>query len=168
MFDKFAHSRFARWVGAGVVVAVSTTASLAVDLADRIKTVDSEFETVFHDLQDAVINRGLSIVYLGHIDKMLDRTAAAAVGGAASPYLHARYFQFCSASLTHQSLRADPRNIAMCPFLLFAYETVREPGKISIGYRAPDLAPGEASDAVGVKVHAYLAEIIQQVADEVQ
>ena len=27
---------------------------------------------------------------------------------------------------------------------------------------------GDASEAVGVKVHAYLAEIIQQVADEAQ
>lgn len=163
MFDRLMHC-----VAAGVMLAVSATAGLAVDLADRIRTVDGEFELVFQDLQDAVINRGLSIVYMGHIDKMLDRTASAAADGAASPYLNARYFQFCNSSLTHESLGVDPRNIAMCPFLLFAYETVTEPGKISIGYRAPDLAPGEASDAVGAKVHAYLAEIIQQVADEAQ
>ncbi len=50
MFDNFPRSRFARWVGASVVVAVSTTASLVVDLADRIKTVDGEFELVFQDL----------------------------------------------------------------------------------------------------------------------
>ena len=34
--------------------------------------------------------------------------------------------------------------------------------------RALDLAPGEASEAAGVKVHAYPAEIIQQVAGEAQ
>ncbi len=59
MFEGFARLRFTRWLAAGVVVVVSTTASLAVDLADRIKTVDGEFEPVFQDLQDAVINRGL-------------------------------------------------------------------------------------------------------------
>ena len=168
MFEKLSRSRLATCVAAAVVLVVSASASLAVDLADRIKTVDGEFETVFQDLQDAVINRGLSIVYLGHIDKMLERTASAAADGAASPYLSARYFQFCNSSLTHESLRADPRNIAMCPFLVFAYETTSEPGRIAIGYRAPDLAPGDASETVGVKVHAYLAEIIQQVADEAQ
>lgn len=39
---------------------------------------------------------------------------------------------------------------------------------VDLADRAPDLAPGNASKAVGVKVHAYLAEIIQQVADEAQ
>lgn len=168
MFKGFCRSLLATCVAAAVMLVVSATVVQAVDLADRIRTVDGEFELVFQDLQDAVINRGLSIVYLGHIDKMLERTAAAAADGAASPYLNARYFQFCNSSLTHESLRADPRNIAMCPFLVFAYETTSEPGKISLGYRAPDLAPGDASQAVGVKVHAYLAEIIQQVADEAQ
>ena len=156
--------------GMGFLIAVllSCTATFASanDLEERIKTIEDDFEFVFQDLQDAVINKGLEVVYVGHIDQMIERTAKVAADGKPSPYKHARYFQFCNASLTQESLRTDPRNIAMCPFLLFAFETVAEPGKVSIGYRAPDLAPGEASDAIGKKIHAYLAGIIQQVADE--
>ncbi len=131
---------------------------------DTIKTVTGDFDEVFADLQDLVINRGLVIDYVGHVDKMLERTAEAAKGSGSSsgvaPYLNARYMQFCSSALTHEAVEADAQNMAMCPYLVFAYETKADPGRISVGYRQITLAPSPASQAAQAKVHDLLQAIV--------
>lgn len=103
------------------------------------------FEDVFQDLKDAVINRGLVIDYVGHVDKMLERTSAAAgsvtSSGSKTPYLNAKYIQFCSAKLTHSSVSANPFNLSICPYVVFVFEAKSDPGKIIIGYRRP-IPPG--------------------------
>ena len=82
--------------------------------ATTIKTATGDFDDVFADLQDAVINRGLVIDYVGDVGKMLERTADAAKGSdTKAPYLNARYLQFCSAVLTHEAVDADAHNLAM-------------------------------------------------------
>lgn len=58
---------------AGVAIAPA----MANGEEDRMKTVEATFESVLQDLQDAVVNRGLVIDYIGHVDTMLERTADA-------------------------------------------------------------------------------------------
>ena len=127
---------------------------------DTIKTVPGEFEEVFGDLQDAVINRGLVIDYVGDVGKMLERTAEAAKGDTKVPYLNARYLQFCSAVLTHEATDADVHNLAMCPYVVFAYQTRAEPGRVSVGYRQIQLMPAAASQAAQAKVHGLLEAVV--------
>ena len=136
----------------------------ASEPSDTIKTVSGDFDEVFGDLQDVVINRGLVIDYVGHVDKMLERTAEAAKSSGSSsgvaPYLNARYMQFCSSAPTHEAVEADAQNIAMCPYLVFAYETKADAGRISVGYRQISLSSSAASQAAQAKVHGLLDAII--------
>lgn len=115
------------------------------EFAPQHYTRSGSFEDVFADLKDAVINRGLVIDYVGHVDKMLERTSAAAgsvtASGSKSPYLNAKYVQFCSAKLTHSSVSANPFNLSICPYVIFIFEAKTDPGKIVVGYRRP-IPPG--------------------------
>lgn len=149
---------------AAVSLALATTPvvpALANGEETRMQTVDAAFDTVIQDLQDAIINRGLVIDYVGHVDTMLERTAEAA-GVKETPYLNARYMQFCSSALTHEAAAADPSNLSMCPYLVFAYEARTAPGKVVIGYRAPDVRSDAASQAAGALVEALLKEIVDE------
>jgi hypothetical protein len=137
----------------------------AADDMVPMKTVEAAFDTVFQDLTDAVVNRGLVIDYTGHVDTMLSRTASVA-GSGKSPYANARYMQFCSSTLTHEAVAADASNISMCPYLVFAYETTAEPGKVVIGFRPPDLRNDDASKAVRQKVEKLLGQIVSEAADQ--
>lgn len=127
----------------------------------RMKSVDASFDTVLQDLQDAIVNRGLVIDYVGHVDTMLERTAEAS-GVKETPYLNARYMQFCSSALTHEAAAADPSNLSMCPYLVYAYEARTAPGKVVVGYRAPDVRGDAASQAAGALVEALLKEIVDE------
>ena len=131
-----------------------------------IKTVEADFEDVLADLQDSIINQGLVIDYVGNVDNMLERTAKAVSSSTSaevkSPYLHAKYMQFCSAKLTHKAVSADPQNLSMCPFLVFTYETHANPGKVLLGYRPPTLASSEQSKAISVEVNDFLKGVIDE------
>jgi len=133
--------------------------SSASDQGIQIKTVDGSYEEVFQTLQDAVIDRGLVIDYVGHVDKMLERTAAVA-GKEGTPYLHARYFQFCSAPLTHEAVSADVSNLAVCPLIVFAFETKAAPGKISVGFRELGMSTSSGSRADTAKLNSLLQSVI--------
>ena len=114
----------------------------------QIRTVQGSYEEVFQNLQDAVIDVGLVIDYVGHVDRMLDRTAAVVDKGT-SPYLHARYLQFCSAPLTHKAVSADTNNFTICPLVVFAFETKELPGTISVGFREPAVSHQAAAATFG-------------------
>ncbi|MEM7635248.1 MAG: DUF302 domain-containing protein [Pseudomonadota bacterium] len=158
---KFSLSLAAIALAAAVSTAPATV--LAGEPAKTIKTVTGDFDEVFGDLQDAVINRGLVIDYVGDVGKMLERTAEAATGSdTAAPYLNARYLQFCSAAITHEAVGADVHNLAMCPYLIFAYQTRAEPGEVSVGYRQVTLAPSAASQAAQTKVHNLLQAVVNE------
>ena len=148
-------------LAAAVVIAPATV--LGSEPSDTIKTVTGDFDEVFGDLQDAVINRGLVIDYVGDVGKMLERTAEAAKGSdTKAPYLNARYLQFCSAVLTHEAVGADVHNLAMCPYVVFAYQTRAAPGQVSVGYRQVTLAPAATSQAAQAKVHDLLQAVVNE------
>ncbi|MEM9472622.1 MAG: DUF302 domain-containing protein [Pseudomonadota bacterium] len=150
-------------VALAAAIAAAPTSALAGAPAETIKTVAGEFDDVFGDLQDAVINRGLVVDYVGDVGKMLERTADAARGADSKPpYLHARYLQFCSSALTHEAADADVHNLAMCPYVVFAYQTRARPDEVSVGYRQVTLAHDETSQAAQAKVHALLEAIVNE------
>jgi hypothetical protein len=112
-----------------------------------------------------VINRGLVIDYTGHVDTMLSRTAEQPVPPSHPLQMPAT----CSSvlpTLTHEAVAADASNISMCPYLVFAYETTAEPGKVVIGFRPPDLRNDEASRAVRQKIEKLLGDIVSEAADQ--
>lgn len=127
---------------------------------------EGEFNEVFEDLKDAILNRGLVIDYVGHVDTMLVRTSEAAESvtetGRKSPYLAAKYVQFCSAKLTHEAVSANPFNIAVCPYVLFAFEEAAKPGTVVVGYRRPIPGRSRRTRKAFEKIEGLLNEIIEE------
>ena len=128
-----------------------------------IKTVEGEFEDVFFDLQDNIVNLGLVVERTGDIGQMLERTAKAVTGtdsGNSATYNHAKYLLFCSSKITFKATSADPRNLSICPFIVYAFATKKTPDKISLGYRNPDLGTLKPSDPLYIEIHAFLKKLI--------
>ena len=127
-------------------------------------TKQGNFDDVFQDLQDAIINRGYVIDYVGHVDKMLERTSEVAKSvtdnNSKTPYLNARYVQFCSAKLTHESVSANPYNLSICPYVVFIFEAKSEPGKIIVGYRRPVPGPSKRSQQAFAKIDKLMQDIV--------
>ena len=97
---------------------------------------------------------------------MLERTSEAVgsvtPGGSKSPYIDAKYLQFCSAKLTHEVVSANPLNIAICPYVVFIFELKTDPGKIHVGYRKPIAGPSRLTRKATAKVEALLNDITKQ------
>ncbi len=133
-------------------------------------TKQGDFEDALLDLKDAIINRGLVVDYVGNVDKMLERTSKT-VGsvtekGSASPYLHAKYVQFCSAKLTHESVSANVYNLSICPYVVFAFESKAQPGRIVVGYRRPGVGHSVRSKKAMAKIDKLLEGIVKEVVAE--
>ena len=132
-----------------------------------LQSKTSEFEDVRSDLEDAIINRGYVVDYVGHINKMLERTSEVAESvtaeGKKSPYKNAQYLQFCPAKITHDAISTSPQNIANCPVAIFIYELNIEPGKIFVGYRTPISGQSRKMRDVNKKLATLLADIVGEV-----
>lgn len=157
MFRRIGMSLLAAMMAAGASAAAGTRTESAY-----LAQTEGVFEEVFGNLEDAVMNHGLVIDYSGHTGDMLARTEEAT--GRQSPYAKAMYMQFCSAPLSHAAIAADPSNIAVCPYVVFAYELKAEPGKITVGYRRP-FGAGLASVEAIAAIEALLQEIVDETAE---
>ena len=126
---------------------------------------EASFEDVEFNLENAVVDRGLVVNYKGFLNAMLERTAEVALADGAnykSPYLNAIYLHFCSATLTHQAIEADIENIAICPYVMYAYELRATPGTVTVGYRRPIASNSEASQKAFAKIEKLLSGIAKE------
>jgi hypothetical protein len=142
-----------------VMLAALTPARAADELFTRSKA--ASFEDVKFDLNNAIIERGLVIDHTGNIAGMLERTGAD-VGSTKQVYRHAEYFVFCSAKLSREMMEADPANVGVCPFVVFAYERADKPGETVVGFRSPPARGGEASRKSLEAVAALLKDIVEE------
>lgn len=104
----------------------------------------AKFEDVRDELKLAIEGKGLVIDYQSYVNRMLERTGKD-VGSARKLYADAQAFVFCSAALSRKTMEADPANVAQCPYSVMVYETVQEPGKVTVSYRRPWRAGGSAA-----------------------
>lgn len=151
-----------------IVLAAGTTPAALAEEANPHVEKQGAFADVFQDLKDAVINRGYVIDFVGHVDTMLDRTSGASKSvtetGSLSPYLNAKYLQFCSSKLTHEAVSANPYNMVVCPHVLFAFEAKNKPGHIVVGYRRPTPGPSKLSKRAFKNVDDVLMSIVKEAA----
>ncbi len=130
----------------------------------RIYSVDAEFDDAKFNLENAIVDRGLAIAYSGKIGEMLARTAGE-VEGSMPVFKHADFFLFCSAKITGGLAQSDPRNLGFCPFIVFVYETLAEPGKSYVGYRRPTIGGSDASKKAQVALDELLDGIVKEAAE---
>ena len=126
----------------------------------KTMTANADFESTWFDLRNAIVDRGLVIDYTGHVSKMLDRTSQAT--GAGSPYVDGRYVIFCSAKLSQTAMQADPDNLAICPYVVFAYELKSKPGATVVGYRRPLASSNPGSASALAAIDKLLSDIVAE------
>lgn len=119
------------------------------------------YEDVKMDLESAIEGKGLRIGAVGDLGNMLDRTRADLKAGP-QVYKSAHYLQFCSALYAHKLTAADPQSVGYCPFLMFIYEPVANPGDVVIGYRAFARTGTAATQALLDEVDALLDSIARE------
>jgi uncharacterized protein (DUF302 family) len=135
--------------GAALALAVVLASGPAVGQEIRTDTTKAAYDDVNFELSNAITKRGLAVDLNGQIGQMLDRTGAD-VGSTKKIYAHSEFFAFCSAKLSRAAMEADPRNIGLCPYVVFMYELAAKPGEVVVGYRRPAPAGGDASkEAIG-------------------
>ena len=131
-------------------------------------SIEGTFDDVYDEFRDAIINEGVTIDYVGNVGQMLEWTSQVNISENSKQtkpvYLFAKYMQFCSSALTHKAVQANPKNLSMCPFVVFIYETTENPRHIVIGYRPPTLSNDEASKTIHQEVVLFLNGILNEVA----
>ncbi|NND91868.1 MAG: hypothetical protein HKN42_13490 [Granulosicoccus sp.] len=152
---------------AALTLALSLTASMpAMVTAGELhgsyylSTSSNEFDVVVADLQDAIVNQGLVVDFVGHSGDMLERTAEALE--TESPLSAAQYINFCSAKLTHAAIAASPENMAICPYVVFAYQVKSEPDTVYLGFRRPAGATGEASEQALADIESLMQALVDE------
>lgn len=130
----------------------------------KLYKVEGAFADVKFDLENAIVNAGLKIIYRGNIKVMLERTADS-VGVKKKAFENAEFFLFCSAPISHGILGADPRNIAYCPFNLYFYSLPGEEDVSYVGYRRPDIIGSDKSKDALKALDGFLDGILKDVVE---
>ncbi len=141
----------------------------SVSAADLVKETEhpvlyvtqGEFADVKETLELAITDQGLVINNVADIASMLDKTGAD-LGDDEQLYTHGLVFDFCSATLSREKMKADRSNIVFCPFTMQAYELPEEPGSIYVGYRRPPVVGNEQSQAALQKIDDLLRTILDE------
>jgi len=146
-----------------LVLAAALFAIVRPAVAQEIRTYSkkADYDDVRFDLTNAIINRGLVIDHNGKIGEMLERTGRD-VGSDKPIYKAAEFFTFCSAKLSRQMMEADARNIAFCPYVMFIYESVGEPGVVVVGYRRPSGSGSPETKAALAEIDSLLDGIARE------
>ena len=107
------------------------------------KTQD-DFDTVKENLELAIMDRGLIVSGTLHVNDMLTRTGND-LGYPKAIYEKAESIEFCSASMSHRMVNADPSNLVVCPFTIGIYILNDDPNTVNIAFSRHSLA-GDAAE----------------------
>ncbi len=153
-----------QWGGRHPAEATQASSTATPMLVRRV--VQVAFDDALFDLEESITGKGLKITYRADIASMLERTGKD-LGFTEKIFRGGVVLQFCSAKLSYQAMKANPANIAFCPYGIFLYETEREPGKSVVGYRPLPINTGDvASDKARAAINALLESIVKEVAGE--
>lgn len=123
-------------------------------------TVKAGFDEVREQVISAIDNQGLKINNISYIGKMLIRTGKD-LGFKDNIYTKGQAFEFCSATVSRETMVADPHNIIFCPYIILVYELAKQPGTIYLSYRRPIPIGSKRSKASLVAVEKLLDKIIE-------
>lgn len=117
------------------------------------RVVEDDFANIKEDITLAITGQGLVIAHHSDVSTMLNRTAMDLASQAfntitniiPSPfsnnrarikttYNHGLVIEFCSASLSAQTTKADPNNILLCPFSIAIFQLRNEPNQVHVSY----------------------------------
>ena len=126
-----------------------------------VRSVTGEFKEVKERVLHAIENRGLVLNYTARIGAMLERTGKD-IGAARRIYGDAEMLEFCSARISRDTMEADPRNIAYCPYSIAIYTLPKEKNRVYVAYRRIE-ASGSGQSAKSLRaVDQLLADIVAE------
>lgn len=123
-------------------------------------TVKAKFDEVREQVISAIGNQGLKINNISYIGKMLIRTGKD-LGYKEQIYTKAQAFEFCSATVSRETMAADHHNIIFCPYIVHVYELAKKPGTIYLSFRRPTPIGDKRSKKSLVAVEKLLDRIVQ-------
>lgn len=133
--------------------------ALAVAPGVQIRSVAGEFDDIKERLVLALENRGLVISYTAHVGDMLDRTGRD-LGQQRPLYGKAEVIEFCSATLSRNTMQADPVNIVYCPYGIAIYTLPDVPGRVFLAYRTMAESATPRSAPALQAIQRLLAELV--------
>ncbi|WP_299813350.1 DUF302 domain-containing protein [uncultured Jannaschia sp.] len=83
-------------------------------------------------VENAIVGRGLRIVFTGNVGEMLEQTGQQFGLGPSPVGPDAKTFMFCSMTAGRDAIVADPTNLGNCPLSIFVAEI---DGETVIGHR---------------------------------
>lgn len=164
-----------------IILLISKT-SLASVYVEQV--VENDFFDVKEDITLAIQGQGLVIAHHSDVSTMLRRTTTNLMRGAfntaksllpmniirakqtvQTTYQHGIVIEFCSASLSAETTKADPNNILFCPFSIAIFQLSNEPNQVHVSYlRLSQFADAKNIESVKAltKVENMLAEIVSE------
>lgn len=125
----------------------------------QLRSVKGEFSDVRDRVVMALENRGLVVSYTAKVGDMLERTGRD-TGRERRIYGNAEVLEFCSASLSRDTMEGDPRNIVFCPYAIAVYTLPQSPGTVYLSYRTP-VAQGSGQSIRALRaVEKLLADVV--------
>lgn len=124
-----------------------------------VRSTKGGFQEVKERVLLAIENRGLVLNYTAHIGAMLERTGKD-IGAGKKIYGDAEMLEFCSAKVSRDTMEADPRNVAYCPYSIAIYTLPGEKNRVYVAYRRIEASSaGKSAKAFGA-VNKLLADIV--------
>lgn len=142
-----------------IVFMAGSAGAAAPDI--KIHSVTGQYDDVKERVLFAIENRGIVLNYTARVGSMLERTGKD-LGRPRQIYGHAEVLEFCSATLSRDTMEADPHNIAFCPYAIAIYTLPQEPGRVYLAYRRPSPAGVPSS----VKALAAVEKLLEGIVDE--
>ncbi|TCV86729.1 DUF302 domain-containing protein [Sulfurirhabdus autotrophica] len=133
----------------------------AADAHMALYSTKGTFEDVKDNVVFAINGLGLVINNTSHVGEMLERTGKD-LGIGEPIYLKAEALEFCSATISRNMMEADPKNIVFCPFIITIYVLPKEPEKVYIAYRKPEIVGSPQSKKALKAVDQLLKGIVSE------
>jgi uncharacterized protein (DUF302 family) len=126
-----------------------------------VRSTRGGFQEVKERVLFAIENRGLVLNYTARIGAMLERTGKD-IGATRRIYGDAEMLEFCSARISRDTMEADPRNIAFCPYAISIYTLPREKDRVYVAYRrVGESGSGQSARSLAA-VDKLLADIVAE------
>jgi uncharacterized protein (DUF302 family) len=129
-----------------------------------VHEIEGDFEAVRAGIVDGITGQGLLVAHTSNVAKMLNRTGKD-IGDPVEVYQNGEVIEFCSASLSRKTTKANPNNIMFCPFSIGVYQQTGS-DKVTVSYMrlSQMAAPGDdKSKAALEEVEGVIAEIVEEV-----
>lgn len=151
------------WIAALTIMACAAFYGTAQAASAEVvvRSAKGEFREVKERVLLAIENRGLVLNYTARIGAMLERTGKD-IGAPRRIYGDAEMLEFCSARVSRDTMEADPRNIAYCPYSIAIYTLPKEKNRVYLAYRRIE-PPGSGQSAKSLRaVEKLVASIVAE------